>query len=200
MARHNEAFVKKVVLASYDLGVDEAATTFNVDIDDLHDWRSAFIDTEYEKIYPPTPPDPNVVTPPHVGWLTRLLHDPYGALGVKIALAVALIVVCYVMPHILESFVDPLTNTVVWLGFTALYLLVGAGLSIDLLLFIQHRVNFDFLNPLQSGGFDYATLLRSENLSAYEKCRINQQKYLAYLFAYCAVIWALASLTSGGGV
>lgn len=198
MAKLNEAFVKKVVLSSFELGVDEAATMFNVDVNDLHDWRSVFIDTEYEKIYPPTQPDPNIVTPPKVGWLTELLQTPYGALSAKIVLAITLIVICYAMPHLLDSLVDPLTNTVIWMGFTALYLLVGAGLSIDLLLFVQHRVNFDFLNPLQAGGFDYATLLRSENLSAYEKCRINQQKYLAYLLAYCAVLWALASLTTGG--
>ncbi|GEM_PF-4926462 len=198
--KRTEAFVKKVVLSSYETSIEEAAKTFDVDIDELHDWRAAFIDSEVEKLYPPSILDPGVVSPPRIGWLTALLHDPYGALGIQVGLSIALIIICYLMPHLLESLVDPLTNTVVWLGFTSLYVIVFVGMGIQLVLFIQHKVNFDFLNPLKQGGFDYATLLRSDNLTSYEKCRLNQQKYLAYLFAYCIVVWALASLTSGGGV
>ncbi|GAB3568883.1 hypothetical protein GCM10027578_22280 [Spirosoma luteolum] len=195
-----QAYTNQVVLKSLEIGIKPAADLFEIDPEDVEDYQRRFIRHRYDQLFPPAPTATDGAPPAPLGFWNELLHNPVSALAVKVCLAIALIVICYLMPALLQSFVDPLTNTVVWLGFTALYILTFVGMGIDLVLFIQHKVNFDFLNPLSDAGFDYATILRSDNLTPYEKCRINQQKYLAYLFAYCLVVLALASLTSGGGV
>lgn len=185
------------VLKSFEIGAAAAAKMFGLRESDLAFYRAEFIEAQYASIHP-APVEELPPAEPKKNFWEQLRHSIYFDISSKIILALLLILICWATPYVLQPYVDPLTNSVVWLGFTAAYIVIFGGLLVELALFVQHKVNFDFLNPfVQSGAGDYTTLMRSNELTPYEKCRLNQAKYLSYLFAYCVVIMALASLMQG---
>ena len=200
MAKGMQALTTQAVLKSFEVGIEPAAEIFDLDPEDLLNYRNRFLLSEYEKAFAAKQQAEQQRAESGLQpILLRLRQNPLFDFGLKVILAVLLIALCWAMPSVLQPYVDPLTNTVVWIGFTALYLTVFFGMGIELVFWVQHHVNFDFLNPFSGDGqFDYATLIRSDQLSAYERCRLNQQKYLAYLFAFCLISMGLASLTNGG--
>ena len=197
MARLTIELIRTAVLKSFEIGIPEAAKMFGIKEAELEEYRSEFIDDQYRLQHPAPVAELPPAEPVKPFW-ERVRHSIFYDITSKVVLAVLLILICWAAPYVLQPYVDPLTNSVVWLGFTAAYIIIFVGLRVELSLFVQHKVNFDFLNPfVETGAGDYSTLMRSNELTPYEKCRLNQQKYLSYLFAYCVVIMALASLMQG---
>lgn len=182
--------LNQAVLKSLEVGIDDAAELFDLDPEELHSYQVRYIDELHAKNHPvvaePTAPQP--------AWWERLRGNAWFDAAFKITLALLSILICWLIPYALEKHVDPLTNTVIWIGFTAAYLLLFAGLVIEVAFWVQHPTEYEFLNPFLSSSFDYKRSLRTD-LTPHERCRIVQQKYLFYLVAYCGLVLALASLT-----
>lgn len=183
--------LKMAVLESFKTNLADAANTFGLDEDEILDARKDFLVREMEIHFPV----PGQEAPKRQGFLERLYNSALYELSLKVGLTLSLAGLFYGMPQLLQRFVDPLSNTIVWSGFTALYLLAFGSLGIELIFWALHNVNFRFFNRFyERGEFDYESFLRSPQLSHEEKLRHNQYKYLAYLYCFCHILSGLLGL------
>lgn len=188
--RHNEALIKLAILKGWESGIPQASQIYDIDEEDLLEYQREFVKAQGIVLNPvPIPQEPE-----EPGLWQRIHSSFWYETSFKFFITLMLMGIFWAMPYVLEHLLDPLTNTIVWTGFTAAYYLAFGSLGVDLLFLVMHRGNFKFFNRYEEKGvYDYESLLRGPTLSDYEKCVINQQKYLVYLALFCVLVWGLLS-------
>lgn len=192
---HNP-LLRLAVLKSLETSTADAALTFDLDAGDLLEAQRLFLDAKME-VHSPKPTVEGPIAP---GMLEQLHSSIWYEMGMKIVMTMTLAALFWVMPHVLQRFVDPLTNTVIWGGFTTLFYMSFLSLGVEFIFWVLHNVNFQFFNRFaERGVWDYESFIKSDKLSHYEKCQLNQQKYLAYLAFSCYVLGTLLQVVLNNG-
>jgi hypothetical protein len=174
----NNVPLRTAVLRSLETSVGEVAGQFGIAPNELLDAQRLFLEAKME-VHQPKPVQEE---PKQPGRLEQFYHSMYFEWGMKLTLSPLLAWVCWKLPRVLEKRVDPLTNTIIWVGFTDLMFMAFLSLGIEVVFFAMHNVNFRFFYRFaEKGKWDYESFIMSDKLTYYEKCQLNQQKYLVYL-------------------
>ncbi|MBO0951206.1 hypothetical protein [Fibrella forsythiae] len=195
MSKPTDQLIQMAVLESLKTNIDTASGIFGIDAGELDEYRQKYLLDQLEHYYPTSPATETV----QLSWWERFEQGYAYEVIKKLLFTGGLVLLFWVLPYILRAFFDPLTNTVIWAGFTALYMLAFGSLGVELVFYAMHRVNFDFFNPFvnRGGQNDYETLIKSSDLTAYQKCVLNQQKYLAYLALFSLLVYSLLNQFQG---
>ncbi len=184
----HDPLMRMAVLKSLETSAGDAAIVFGLDPNELLEAQRLFLDAKME-VHQPKPVVEEAKPP---GLLERVYHSGWFEVGMKVILTPLLAALFWLLPHVLQKHVDPLTNTIIWAGFTTLFYVSFLSLGVEVLFWVLHNVNFQFFNRhTEKGVWDYESFIKSDKLSYYEKCQLNQQKYLVYLGLSC---WVLQSL------
>lgn len=176
------AFIKMAVLKALETDVDTAAATFGVEATELAEEQKKYLLDQLERLYPTQP----VALPEPLSKWQQLRSSAWFDALQKMAFTGVLMLVFWAMPFVLHRFFDPLTNTVVWAGFTALYLMAFGTGGVIMIFWVMHHVNFEFFNRFANRGeFDYTTLMKSDDVTPFQKCLLNLVIFLGYVYCYC---------------
>ncbi len=185
----SDQVLRLAVLESLRTNVLTAAQQFEIPEDELLAAQLEFLTDRMAVHQPPPPSEPE---PEKKDWLHSVYESVWFELFFKMAISLTLALLFWAMPNVLKHLIDPLSNTIIWAGFTALYLMSFGSLGLEIVFWAMHNVNWRFFNRFaERGQYDYESFITSDKLTYYEKCQLNQTKYLAYLGAFC---WLLSSL------